>query len=98
MGAILDLYEREHGGREPVICLDEKPVALFGDTREMMAFSEGKLNRFDYQYSRDGSVNVSCVVESLAGVYFNEVATNKKKVVGHGISLKNTMLLSMRVG
>lgn len=79
MEDILNLYERPYNGKEPVICLDEKPVSLFGDKREMIPFSEGKANRVDYQYSRNGSVNVYCAVEPLKGVYYNEVTETKKK-------------------
>lgn len=79
MEKILDLYEKDYNGKEPVICIDEKPVALFGNKREMIPFSEGKANRIDYEYSRNGSVNVFCAVEPLRGVYFNEVTQHKKK-------------------
>lgn len=79
MENILDLYEKEYNGKEPVVCLDEKPVALFGDKREMIPFSKGKSNRIDYEYSRNGSVNVFCAVEPLKGKHFNEVTKYKKK-------------------
>ena len=42
MEKILDLYEKPYNVKNPVICLDEKPVALFGDKRDTLPFSEGK--------------------------------------------------------
>lgn len=79
MEKILDLYEKEYNEKEPVICVDEKPVALFGDKRETIPFSEGKPTRIDYEYSRNGSANVFCAVEPLKGFYFNKVTAHKKK-------------------
>ena len=80
MEDILDLYEKDYNGKEPVICLDEKPVALFGDKRSLIPFSQGKGNRVDYEYSRNGSVNVFCAIEPLKGRYFNHVTEKKKKI------------------
>ena len=79
MERILNLYEKPYSGKNPVICLDEKPVTLLGDKRDKLPFSEGKPNRVDYEYSRNGSVNVFCAVEPLKGVYFNQVTEFKKK-------------------
>ena len=79
MGAILDLYEKDYDRRAPVVCLDEKPVCLRGDKREALAFSKGKPTRYDYEYTKNGSVNVYCAVEPLKGVYFNKVTETKKK-------------------
>ena len=78
MEDILDVYEREYNPQNPVVCLDEKPVALFGDKRDPIPFSEGKPNRIDYEYERNGSINVFCAVEPLIGTYFNEVTEFKK--------------------
>jgi len=79
MEDILDLYEKDYNGKEPIICLDEKPVALFGDKRDPIPFSEGKPTRVDYEYSRNGSINVFCAVEPLRGAYFNKVTERKTK-------------------
>lgn len=79
MEDILNLYELDYNGKEPVICLDEKPVALFGDKRELIPFSSGKPTRVDYEYSRNGSANVFCAVEPLKGTYYNKVTEKKKK-------------------
>ena len=79
MNAILDLYEKEYDKESPVVCLDEKPVNLRGDKREGLPFSKGKPNRYDYEYIKNGSVNVFCGVEPLQGVYFNQVTKKKKK-------------------
>ena len=79
MNKILDLYSKPYSKEYPVVCIDEKPVILFGNKRESLAFSPGKPNRQDYEYSRNGSANVFCGVEPLVGKYFNEVTEYKKK-------------------
>lgn len=33
MGDVLALYERPHSEKEPVVCIDEKPVVLHQDIR-----------------------------------------------------------------
>jgi len=77
MNAILDVYERDYNIKEPVLCLDEKPVALFGDIRGMISFREGQGNRLDYEYTRNGTANVFCAVEPLEGIYFNKVTERR---------------------
>lgn len=73
MEEVLDVYEMPYNGDFPVVCLDEKPVALHSDTRPGVPMSEGNSKRVDYEYKRNGSVNVFCAVEPKAGVYINEV-------------------------
>ena len=79
MDAILDIYECSYNGKEPVICVDEKLVTLFGEKREKILFSKGKPNRIDYEYVRNGTANVFCAVEPLKGVYLNEVTNRRTK-------------------
>ena len=77
MEDILDVYEKEYDPSNPVVCVDEKPVPLMGDKRERVPMKEGAAVKKDYEYTRDGSVNVFCAVEPKAGVYFNEVTEKR---------------------
>ena len=79
MEDILNIYEKPYNGKEPVICVDEKPVTLRGNKRESIPFSKGEPTRQDYEYTKNGVVNVYCAVEPLAGKYYNEVTEKKKK-------------------
>jgi len=72
MEDVLDVYERPYDPLKPVVCLDEKPVALIDDTRERVASKPGAPAKVDYEYERDGSVNVFCAIEPKQGVYFNK--------------------------
>lgn len=78
MEDVLDVYENPYNKDFPVICVDEKPVALFSDTRERIpAQDSGGRLKIDYEYSRDGSVNVFCGIEPKKGVYFNQVTEKR---------------------
>lgn len=77
MEDVLEVYERPYDAKNPVICLDEKPVALIDDTRDRKPACPGKVAKVDYEYSRNGSVNVFCAVEPKKGVYFNKVTESR---------------------
>mgnify|MGYP000541787749 CR=1 FL=1 len=79
MEDILKIYERPYNPLKPVVCVDEKPVPLIGDRFERIPGGPGKIAKKDYQYTRDGSVNVFCAVEPLKGKYVNKVTENRKK-------------------
>lgn len=67
MEDLLELYERPLDPREPVVCLDERPVKLHDDARKGSNVKPGRPVRYDYEYVRRGTANVFCVVEPLAG-------------------------------
>ena len=78
MEDILDVYQRPHNRNCPVICVDEKPVALISDGRErIMPEGPGEILKKDYEYVRGGSANVFCAVEPKAGRYFNTVTERR---------------------
>lgn len=78
MEDVLDVYERPYDEKRPVICMDEKPVPLIGETRDrILPKKPGDILKKDYEYERNGSVNVFCAVESKIGKYINTV--NEKR-------------------
>ena len=78
MEDILDVYARPYHEKTPVVCLDEKPVALIGDTRRRIRpEGPGEILKKDYEYARHGSVNVFCAVEPQRGRYFNTVTDTR---------------------
>jgi transposase len=42
----------------PVVCFDETPVQLIGEVRQPIAAEPGRLERYDYEYRRNGTVNL----------------------------------------
>ena len=74
MEDVLDVYERPYNPQRPVVCVDEKPVALLSDTTARLApRGPGEVLLKDYEYQRGGSANVFCAVEPKAGIYLNKV-------------------------
>jgi transposase len=70
MEDVLELYARPYNPREPVVCLDERPVQLLDDARPGIPARPGRIAREDYEYVRKGTANVFCGVEPLAGRHY----------------------------
>jgi hypothetical protein len=74
MEDVLATYEKPYDPKEPVVCLDEKPVRLHADVRPLSPAVPGRETRRDSEYERRGTANVFCAVEPKAGRHFT-VAT-----------------------
>src|SRR5207247_7467092 len=67
MEDVLAVYEKPYRSAEPVICLDEKPVALHADVRPCRPARPGHIAKRDNEYTRCGNANILAVVEPKAG-------------------------------
>lgn len=67
MEDVLEVYTRPLDPTRPLVCLDELPKQLIGETRLPVPPSPGLPERFDYEYVRNGVANVFCVCEPLLG-------------------------------
>src|SRR5215471_11858217 len=56
--------------KQPVLCLDEKPITLHADVRPASPAMPGREARRDNEYERRGTANVFCAVEPEAGRHF----------------------------
>ena len=70
MEEVLALYEKPYDPAEPVVCWDEKPVALHADLRPSRPMAPGRITKRDNEYKRCGTANVFCAVEPQAGRHF----------------------------
>jgi hypothetical protein len=70
MEDVLQAYERPYDLKQPVVCLDEKPVTLHADVRPASPAVPGREARRDNEYKRCGTANVFCAVEPKAGRHF----------------------------
>jgi hypothetical protein len=70
MEDVLETYEQPYDPEEPVLCLDEKPIALHADIRPPSAAMPGREARQDSEYERCGTANVFCAVEPKGGRHF----------------------------
>lgn len=77
MEDVLAVYERPLDPRQPVVCLDEKPVSLHAEVREAVPAKPGREARRDSEYERRGMANVFCVVEPKAGRHFTFATPNR---------------------
>jgi transposase len=58
MEDVLDLYGEEPDPKRPVVCFDETPIQLIGEVRQPIPAEPGRLERFDYEYRRNGTANL----------------------------------------
>jgi len=80
MEDILDLYHRPYDPDVPLICMDEKPVQLLGDTRESMPATPRYPLRYDYEYTRNGTASIFLFTEPLKGWRRVSPRKHRKKV------------------
>ena len=55
---VLDLYGEAPDPKHPVVCFDESPTQLIGEVRQPIASAPGQLERYDYEYQRNGTTNL----------------------------------------
>jgi transposase len=58
MGDVLDLYAETPDPMRPVVCFDESPIQMIGEVRPPIAAKPGQLERYDYEYRRNGTLNI----------------------------------------
>ena len=58
MEDVLELYAQPYDPDYPVVCFDERPCQLIGDTRETQLPQPGRPQRYDYEYERKGTCNL----------------------------------------
>jgi len=77
MEDVLAVYEKPLSVREPVVCIDEKPVVLHQEVRPPIAMQPGRVARRDGEYRRCGTANVFCGVQPKAGRHFTKVTHDR---------------------
>jgi transposase len=77
MEDVLKIYEKPLSQREPVVCVDEKPVVLHADVRPPRPMRPGRTARRDSEYERRGTANVFCGVQPKAGRHFTKATPNR---------------------
>lgn len=58
MEDVLDLYAETPDPKRPVVCFDESPTQLVGQVRQPIPATPGRLERYDYEYKRNGTANL----------------------------------------
>ncbi len=58
MEDVLDLYAEAPDPKRPVVCFDESPIQLIGETRLPIPAKPGQIERYDCEYRRNGTANL----------------------------------------
>lgn len=67
MEDVIEVYHRPYDPKRPVVCIDEQPVQLIGETRALTPAAPGRPLRYDYEYRRNGTANLFVAFAPLAG-------------------------------
>ncbi len=87
MEGVLDVYAKEYQEDYPVVCLDESPKQLVSEIKQSFTDTKGVIHS-DYEYKREGVVDIFMIVEPLGGYREVLIEDNHKshtyaKVVAH---------------
>lgn len=80
MEDVLDVYQQPLDPKQPQVCFDEMPVQLVSETRQPVAAEPGQLERYDYEYKREGTANVFMFFQPLAGWRRVKVTAQRTKL------------------
>jgi hypothetical protein len=67
MEDVLEVYQRPHDPTCPVVCLDETTKQLIKETRVPFPAKPGQPARHDYEYERNGTINLFMLFAPLEG-------------------------------
>ena len=67
MEDVLDVYQRPHDPRRPLVCLDETSKQMIKETRTPIPAAPGRKARHDYEYERNGVANLFMMFARLEG-------------------------------
>jgi hypothetical protein len=79
MEDVLEVYARPYNLDKPVICMDEKPYQLLGDVRKPIPMKQGKIEKVDNEYIREGTCSIFIFSEPLAGWRYAEAFPHRTK-------------------
>lgn len=67
MEDVLDQYEQPYDPKRPLVCFDEWLKQLIEETRIGKPAKPGQVERYDYEYKRNGVRNLNVAFEPLSG-------------------------------
>ena len=79
MENVLDVYKRPFDLNNPVVCMDESPKQLIGETKVSIKMGKNTEKRIDYEYKRNGVCNIFIANEPLAGKRYIKITERKTK-------------------
>jgi hypothetical protein len=82
MEDVLDLYAETPDPARPLVCFDETPVQLIGEVRQPIPARPGQRERYDYEYRRNGTVNLFVTFDPHRG-WRNVKITDRRAAVDY---------------
>ena len=79
MERLLWLYGLPYDPDYPVICFDERPCFLIGETVEPLALQSGQVYKEHYAYEKNGSCSLLAAIEPLTGQRLAQVHPQRTK-------------------
>jgi len=79
MENVLDLYHEPYDPKRPQVCMDETSKQLVSEVNQPIPASPGQVERYDYEYERQGVSNLFMLFEPLAGWRHVKVTERRTK-------------------
>ncbi len=67
MEDVLETYAKAYDPARPVLCMDEQPMQLIGETRRPLDATQDHPQRVDYEYERLDTASIFMFAEPLSG-------------------------------
>ena len=80
MEDVLDVYKRPVDPKHPLVCFDESPEQLVSETRQALPMQPGQLEKYDYEYRREGVANLFIFFAPLQNWRCVKVTERRTKV------------------
>ena len=79
MEDVLEVYTRPYDPLHPLVCMDETSKQLLRETRAGQPAAPGRPARMDYEYEREGVVNLFLCCEPLTGQRWVDVTARRTR-------------------
>jgi hypothetical protein len=80
MEEILELYTLPYDPDYPLVCFDESSKQLISEVRTPIPATTGQVERYDYEYQREGVCNLFMMFEPLVGWRHVEVTDQRTQI------------------
>jgi len=80
MEEILELYTLPYDPEYPQVCLDESSKQLISEVKQPIPAQQGQVERYDYEYKREGVCNLFMMFEPLTGWRHVEVTDQRTQI------------------
>lgn len=80
MEDVLETYKKPYDPLRPVVCLDETSRQLIGEKTAPIPTKPGSLEKYDYEYVRNGVVDIFMMFEPLAAKRYIAVTYSRTRI------------------